>query len=57
MLRIDTRTGEEHLITKLGNKRPVFGDMGMWVGVTPDGEPMFTRDHSIHHIYKLTWVP
>jgi Tol biopolymer transport system component len=55
--RVDTGTGEEHLITKMGNKRAVFGDMGMWIGVTPEGEPMFTRDHSIHHIYKLSWLP
>ena len=55
--RVDTGTGEEHLITKLGNKRVVFGEMGMWIGVTPAGEPMFTRDHSIHHIYKLSWLP
>jgi len=55
--RIDARSGEEVLIAKLGNKRVVFGDEGMWVGVTPAGEPMFTRDHSIHHIYKLSWLP
>ena len=26
-----------------------------WVGVSPDGNPMILRDHSIHNIYALKW--
>lgn len=55
--RVDTAAGEEHLIAKMGNKRVAFGDLGQWIGVTPGGEPMFVRDHGIHHIYKLSWLP
>ena len=55
--KVDTTTGNERLVTRLGNKRLVFGDLGMWVGISPDGEPMFVRDLSIHHIYRLSWLP
>ncbi len=55
--QVDTETGDEELIMTFGNKRLVGSELGMWVGFTPEGEPMFLRDQSIHHIYKLAWLP
>ncbi len=53
---LDTRTGAERLITKMGYYTPTLGQWGFWVGVTPSGEPMYLRDLGIHHIYKIDWL-
>ena len=57
MHAVDTATGEETPVFTFGNRRIAWGQWGMWVGVTADGEPMFLRDLSIHHIYELDWLP
>ena len=54
---VDTATGEETPVFTFGNRRIAWGQWGMWIGVTADGEPMFLRDLSIHHIYELDWLP
>lgn len=54
-LRLSDRSIER--ITSLKDVRRSFGDMGWWMGLTPDGSPMVLRDTSIAEIYALDFSP
>jgi dipeptidyl aminopeptidase/acylaminoacyl peptidase len=56
VLRVTIADGTVEKITGLNEVRIPWGVWGMWVGFTPDGEPMMLRDLSIHHIYELDWL-
>jgi Tol biopolymer transport system component len=55
VLRVAVADGAVEKVTGLGDARIPWGTDGMWVGITPNGEPMMLRDLSIHHIYALGW--
>jgi Tol biopolymer transport system component len=50
-LRLSDRSIER--VADLNDVRRSFGDMGWWMGITPDGSPMVLRDTSIEEIYAL----
>jgi Tol biopolymer transport system component len=54
-LRMSDRSIER--VTGLKDVRRSFGDMGWWMGITPDGSPMVLRDTSIAEIYSLDLAP
>lgn len=54
--RVDVRNRDVQRLGALQD-RWVFGIAWPWVGVTPDGTPLYLRDQSIHHLYALDWVP
>lgn len=54
-LRLSDRSIER--VTGLKDVRRSFGDMGWWMGLTPDGSPMVLRDTSISEIYALDFKP
>lgn len=54
-LRLSDRSVER--VTSLKDVRRSFGDMGWWLGLTPDGSPMVLRDTSIAEIYALDFRP
>ena len=56
VVRIAVADGGIEEVAGLGNIRIPWGVRGMWVGITPAGEPMMLRDQSIHHIYALEWL-
>jgi len=56
ILRVAIEDGTVETITNLNEVRIPWGVWGMWVGFTPDGDPMMLRDLSIHHIYELDWL-
>lgn len=56
MGRINIADREIKRVAGLGRLRATFGIAGFWFGITPDGEPMFLRDLSIHHLYALDWL-
>ncbi len=55
--RLDSQTGDMEEVAVMGNTPTAWSDVGMWVGVDPDGVPIVLKDTSIHHIYALDWLP
>ncbi len=55
--RYDLRSGEISEVAVTGGTPSIWGAVGMWVGIDPDGTPMILKDVSIHHIYALDWLP
>jgi len=53
--RLDINTREIVEMIRIGQERKVWGTVGPWVSVAPDGTVMVLRDHSIHNIYALEW--
>jgi Tol biopolymer transport system component len=51
--RIRLRDRQVERIVGLKSLRRSFGEMGWWMGLTPDGSPMVLRDTSIEEIYAL----
>lgn len=54
--RVTIADGIVQKIAGINNVRIPWGVQGIWVGITPDGDPMMLRDLSIHHIYALDWL-
>lgn len=57
MRRISVPDRTTESVASLGRLRATFGITGFWFGITPEGEPTFLRDLSIHHLYALDWLP
>ena len=51
--RVRVRDARLERMGTLQNARWVWGVDGPWMGVTPDGVPLFLRDQSVHRIYAL----
>jgi len=51
--RIRMRDRQIERVASLKSVRRAFGEMGWWMGLTPDGSPMVLRDASIEEIYAL----
>jgi hypothetical protein len=54
-VRVRDRKVEE--VVSLRDVRWAWGNVGHWLGLTPDGSLLLLRDLSIHHIYALDWEP
>lgn len=54
--RLDIETGGMEEVAVIGNTPTAWSDVGMWVGIDPDGAPIVLKDTSIHHIYALDWL-
>ena len=52
-IRLDDRRSEP--VLSLKNERYVWGTSGIWIGAAPDGSPLYLRDQSVQHIYRLDW--
>jgi Tol biopolymer transport system component len=52
-VRISDRSRE--LVASAEREKWVFSTFGPWVGVTPDGEPMYLHEDGVQRIYALDW--
>ena len=55
--RMRLADGMTEKVASVGHMRGVYGALGIWVGIDPDGAPLMLRDIGIHHIYALDWLP
>ena len=55
VMRVRFSDGSTEKVASLKNFRPIEDDQfGSWIGITPDGDPVFTRDIGTQEIYDLS---
>ena len=53
--RIRIRDRERVTVMSLTSLQKVFGQVGSWVGLTPDNAPILFHDFTTSEIYALEW--
>ena len=53
--RVHVADGSVERIVSIADQPWVYGVLGFhpWIGVTPDGAPLYLRDNGVYHIYAL----
>ncbi len=52
---VRTADGQVELRASARQEPSLIGVAGRWIGITPDGWPMYLRDVRLQHIYALDW--